>query len=420
MITPKVNPSFKISFRAIAGCSIALMTAFAALAPSGTGMPGGTAHAQAPATSNAPSPGSAPAPAGNTSPVGGPVAPSPGTDKMVVRTVNPSTEGLTNRPYETPGRTEPIESATVFTRATGIIKSRNFDIGDVVKAGDIIAVVDAPDIDRSVDAARAAVDVTIARAKNARDLSDRSNKLLQSKTVSVEEAEQRLGNALEADASVRQAKSALERLEEQQRFSVVHAPFDGVIAARNFDRGDRVRGDSATQEGWLYRIVRLDTLRFAINAAPDLALRLAQQKTVKVRFNEFPGQTFVAKVARSSRNFDTASGTMRVELQLENKDLSIPAGLTGTAAFDLPPMAGTFLVPTNTLIVREGKTTVATVDGGKVKYVDVSTGRNFGQSVEVTSTALAKDSSVIINPNALLRAGDAVEASPLIKMAGGK
>ncbi|PTY00022.1 efflux RND transporter periplasmic adaptor subunit [Verrucomicrobia bacterium LW23] len=336
---------------------------------------------------------------------------------MKVRTVSPATEGISSRPYETPGRTEPIESATVFTRATGIIKERNVDIGDQVKAGDVLAVVDAPDVDRAVDSARALVDASIARAQNARDLSDRSKKLLESRTVAVEEAVQRAGAATEADATVRQAQAALERALEQQRFSVVKAPFDGIISARNFDRGDRVRGDSATQEGWLYRIVKLDTLRFTISAAPDLALRLAREQTVKVRFNEFPGKSFLAKVSRSSRAFDVASGTMRVELQLENKDLAIPSGLTGTATFELAPLPGTFLLPTNTLIIKESKVTVATVADGKVKFVEVAPGRNFGLTVEVTSEALTKDAQVIINPNALLRAGDPVEASPMMKVA---
>ena len=218
--------------------------------------------------------------------------------------------------------------ATILTRATGIIRERRFEIGDVVKSDDALAIVDAPEIDRAVEAARANVEQAIARATNARSLSNRSSRLLKSEVVSEEESEQRQTAAVETAAAVRVAQAELARLEEQQRFSIVRAPFDGVISARNFDRGDHVRGDAASADGWLYQLERLDTLRFVINATPDLALRLARDNQATLHFGEFPGREFAARVAHSSRVFDTASGTMRMELLLENKDLAIPAGLT--------------------------------------------------------------------------------------------
>ncbi|AHF89417.1 RND transporter [Opitutaceae bacterium TAV5] len=335
-------------------------------------------------------------------------------NRTPVRTVAPSL-ATTSRLYEIPGRTEPYEAVSVYTRATGIVRERKFDIGDMVKAGDVLAVVDAPEIDRAVDSARAAVDQAIARAENARVLAKRSTSLLGSNAISLEESEQRTTTATEADAAVRASKAALARLEELQRFAIVRAPFDAVISARNFDRGDHVRGDSAATDGWLYRIARIDKLRFAINATPDIALRLSIGTEATVRFNELPGRTFPAQVARFSRVFDTASGTMRAELLLDNPDFILPAGLTGTAAFELPPSPGTFVVPTNTLLVESGKTTVAVVSEGKVAFQEVRPGRNFGPSVEVTSGSLAADTPVIVNPNAMLRAGDAVEALPMGK-----
>jgi len=191
----------------------------------------------------------------------------------------------------------------------------------------------------------------------------------------------------------------------------VRAPFDGTISARNFDCGDRVRGDSATSEGWLYKLVRLETLRFVVNATPDLALRLSTEAAAKVRFNELPGKVFTAKLARTSKTFDTASGTMRAEFLIDNKDLLLPAGLTGLAAFSLPPAPGTFIVPANTLILRQGNALAAVVREGKVAYVEVLPGRNFGVTIEVTSAALTPEAIVIVNPNALLREGDPVEVT---------
>jgi membrane fusion protein (multidrug efflux system) len=218
--------------------------------------------------------------------------------------------------------------------------------------------------------------------------------------------------SLEA-AAVRVAEAELARLVEQQRFSMVRAPFEGVISARNFDRGDHVGGGAGSVDDWLYRLSRLDTLRFVINGTPDLALRLRPEDQASVRFGEFPGREFPARVAHSSRVFDAASGTMRMELLLENKGLALPAGLTGSAAFKLGPAEGTFLVPANALVIRQGKTMVATAENGKVSFLDLRQGRNFGRDVEVISSRLSDTTPIILNPNAMLREGDSVNVAPL-------
>ncbi|MEO5915690.1 MAG: efflux RND transporter periplasmic adaptor subunit [Luteolibacter sp.] len=331
-------------------------------------------------------------------------------EKMTVRTVLPTVSTATSS-YELPGRTEPIEQATIFTRATGIVSERKYDIGDRVKAGEVLAVIATPEIDREVDAARAAVEQAASRAENARLAADRASNLLKTHAVSQEESEQRVSAAAETEAALRSAKADLARVEELQKFSTVTAPFNGTISAKNFDRGDRMRGDSSTAEGWLYRLSRLETLRFVISATPDLALRLSNESEASVRFTELPGRAFTAKLSRTSRVFDTASGTMRAEFLIENKDFVLPAGLTGLATFSLPPVAGTFLLPTNTLIVRQGKSMVATLKEGKVHYVEVLAGKNSGPTLEIISAALTPEAPVIVNPNALLREGDAVDVA---------
>lgn len=328
-----------------------------------------------------------------------------------VRTVKPAQSAPSAR-YQVPGRTEPIESATIFTRATGIINERKFEIGDAVQQGEVLATVSAPEVDRAVEAAAANVEQAKARASNATSLSNRSSRLLRSDVVSQEETEQRQSAAVESAAGVRVAEAELARLEEQQKFSTVRAPFQGVITARNFDRGDLVRGDSASVEGWLYQLARLDTLRFVIAATPDLALRLGKNAEVKVRFREFPGQDFSAKVAHASRVFDTGSGTMRVELLLENKDLKLPAGLTGSADFLVPPAPNTYTVPANTLLVREGRTYVVAAEENRVRFLEVEPGRNMGKDVEISSGQLSPGTLVILNPNAMLKEGDAITVAP--------
>ena len=333
-------------------------------------------------------------------------------DNASVSTMLPVTDTAPTN-FELPGRTEPLECATIFTRATGIVRERKFDIGDHVKAGEELAAIDVPDIDRAVEAARATVDQATSRAKTARRVGDRAAALLTAHAVSKEESETRLSVADESAAALQIAKAELARLEVLQNFATVRAPFDGTISARNFDRGDRMRGDSATAEGWLYKLVRLDALRFVINATPDLALRLSTQSAAKVRFTELPGRTFTAKLARTSQTFDTSTGTMRAEFLIANEDLLLPAGLTGLAVFSLPPAPGTFIVPANTLILRQGNALVAVVRDGRVSFLEVLPGKNSGVTIEITSAALTPEAPVIVNPNALLREGDPVEVTAI-------
>jgi RND family efflux transporter MFP subunit len=334
-------------------------------------------------------------------------------EATTVRTVvpAPATEART---FDLPGRTEPVEQARIFSRATGTVKERPVDIGDRVKEGDTLAVIDIPDIEREIEAAKASVDQAVARADIARSTSNRTAGLLDSQAVSKEEAEQRQASAAELEAAVRAAKAEVGRLEELRNFAVVKAPFQATIAARRIDRGDFVRGDSATTSEWMFHIVRLNQLRFAVGATPDVALRLTPETEATVKFAELPGRSFPAKVSRSSKLFDTATGTMRVELLLENADFALPSGLTGTVAFKLPPAPGTYLLPNNTLVLRDGKSFVSVVEDGKVKLIDVLTGRNLGPQMEVTSAALKAESQVIVSPNAMLRPGDPVTANPLV------
>ncbi len=341
------------------------------------------------------------------------IAAATAQEPATVRTIAPA-PAPGARSFELPGRTEPIEQARIFSRATGTVKERPVDIGDRVQEGDILAVIDIPEIDQELETAKAAVEQAVARAEIARRTAKRSAGLAEAKAVSKEESEQREASAAELEAAVRMTRAEVRRLEELQKFAVVRAPFRATVVARRIDRGDFVRGDSATTSEWAFHLARLNQLRFAVAATPDVALRLTPEAEASVRFPELPGKAFPAKVTRSSNFFDTASGTMRVELILDNADLALPAGLTGTVAFKLPPAAGTFLLPNNTLVLREGKSTIALVEDGKVKFIDVLPGRNLGPQMELTSAALKPDSQVIVSPNAMLKEGDPVTASPLV------
>jgi len=338
-------------------------------------------------------------------------AQQPAAAPPTVRTALPQPLAA-NDSVAAPGRTEPAESARIFTRATGIVRERRCDIGDRVEAGAVLAVIDVPELDQAVRAAAAQVEQARVRAAHTRAEADRAAPLVETKAMSREEADRRTADAAADAAALLVAEAEAARLRELQGFATVKAPFAGVVAARNVDRGDRVRGDAAGPEGWLYELVRLDELRFVLPAAPELALRLAEAPLPTVRFREFPGRSFAATAVRTSRVFDPTTGTMRVELRLANADLLLPAGLSGEATFSLPALPGGFLVPNNALLLRAGQPTLVVVRDGRIALLPVATGRTRGLQVEVAHAELTAATPVVVNPNAMLRPGDPVQVAP--------
>ena len=311
-------------------------------------------------------------------------------------------------PRRLPARTAPAEQATLYARATGILAERRADIGDRVRAGDVLAVLSAPEADRAVDRARAAVAQASARAELARANLRRTRALAEKKVLSAEESDIGEANAKTGEADLLAAEAELRRLEQLQSFQRVVAPFDGVVTERQFDRGELIQGDAASGGRWLFRLMRLDELRVLADAAPAAALGLRAGQAATVEFAELPGKKFPAAVSRIAGVIDPAAGTMRIELALPNADLAIPAGLNGTATIAPAASATTALrIPVNALLTRDGKPHVALVREGRVAFVPVTPGRNLGAKLEILS-GLREDSALILNPNALLQEGQTV------------
>lgn len=328
-----------------------------------------------------------------------------------VRTVEPLPAPATDS-VRLPARTAPEERADIYSRATGIVRERKVDIGDSVRAGDVLAILDAPEIDRQIERARAALETAKARADLANRALLRARTMSKERVIAAEALDEREAEARTSAAEVDGAAAELGRLETLRSFLTIRAPFDGVIAARRVDRGDHIAGDQFTPGDALFTIVRLDTLRVEIDAPPSSALRIAPNQTATVEFGELPGEKFPAKVSRASGIIDNRSGTMRVELEMPNPENRIPSGLTGTAFIQLPPdKIQRLLVPTNALVTREGAPHVAKVKDGRIAFAKVVRGKNLGNAVEVLD-GVSRGEQLVVSPNSLLREGDPVTVSP--------
>jgi multidrug efflux system membrane fusion protein len=336
----------------------------------------------------------------------------PGKDKKPparsVRVVRPdATVGTSTLTLA--GRTAPKEQALVSSRATGVVAERKVDIGDHVQAGDVLVVIEAPEVEQELQRARASVDQMKARLELARATLDRAESLVGKGHVSEQTVDERRATKMTADADLAAALAEVKRLEEVRSFQTIRAPFAGTVVARQVERGDKVSADASQQGGYLLRIADLDELRIEIDVPQSYSLQVVPGVEAKVSFAELPDQALTARVVRTSGLIDQISSTMRAELLMPNPGNRIPAGLSGQVTLDLGAPTGAVTVPTNTLITRDGRQMVATVDGeDRARLKPVTVARDLGERVVVTS-GLSVEDRVIISPNALLRAGDQVE-----------
>lgn len=312
-----------------------------------------------------------------------------------------------------PGRTAPAEEALLASRASGIIAERRVDIGDKVKAGDVLLTIEAPEVEQQLRRARAAIDQAQARLTLSQVTLERAENLVGQGHTSVQSVDERRAAKLGADADLVAAMAEVKRLEEVQSFQTVRAPFDGTIVARHVERGDKVSGEASQQGGYLLRIARLDPLRIEIDIPQSSSLMVKTGAPAKVAFAEVPDGNFTARVARVAGLIEQASSTMRAELLMPNPDGRIPAGLNGQVMIEVDGDKGSVTVPTNVLMTQGGRQVVAVVDGeSRIQLKPVRIARDLGERVVVAS-GLTIDDRVVVSPNALLRPNDQVEiASP--------
>jgi RND family efflux transporter MFP subunit len=311
-----------------------------------------------------------------------------------------------------PARTYPMEQTLIQSRATGIISERPVDIGDRVEQGQLLARVSAPEVEFQLESARAALRQAEAGATLAKNELERARALAPTRAIAAETIDLRAANLAQAEAEIAAAKAEISRLETLVGFQTITAPFPGIITGRQVDRGAHVRGDMAMDSQWLFQLSRMDELRVVVDATPEVALRVSPGSEAELVFPDLPAVNLKIKVVRRTNLIDSASGTMRLELVLPNPDFTIPAGLIGNARFTLAPLPGITLVPTNTLLTRQGKPHVFVVEEGKAREVAVVPGRNLGPKLEILS-GLTAGQPVVLSPNSLLQSGQTVAPEPI-------
>jgi RND family efflux transporter MFP subunit len=306
-----------------------------------------------------------------------------------------------------------MQETTIYARTNGYLKRWLVDIGDQVKAGQVLAEIESPEVDRELDQAHATLAQVRANRDLARVTSDRYAALLKDEAVSPQEVDEKHGVHEARKADYAAAEANLRRLEQMKSFERVVAPFSGTIVARNVDVGSLIQAGSASSSGWLFKLSQTDTIRVHA-AVPQSSMRMIKPgMTVDLVVPELGERVFPAKVMRSAGAFDSATRTMVVEMHVPNQGGPLLPGMYAQARINLVNAEPNMQVPINALMIGGDGTRVATVDtAGVIHIKPVKVGRDFGKEVEILA-GLADSDRVINNPRDSLLEGTKVRATEM-------
>jgi RND family efflux transporter MFP subunit len=337
-----------------------------------------------------------------------------------------------------PGNIEPLYTASVYARTEGYIEQRNVDIGSTVKAGQILAVISSPEVDQQLLQARATLaqseaslqqtnaalqqakaNTELARLTRERDLplgqehaisQQIVDEVVQAYTARVADVSAAEANILAAQANVTANRANVARLEQMRGFERVLAPFDGVITARNVERGDLVTTGGAAAGKPLFNIAQSSTLRLQVDVPQSEAVNIQNGQKASIVVKERLGREYTGTIVRSASSLDSAARTMLTEVQVDNRDGSLLPGMYAQVKFILTGQRTSLVIPTSSLVIDHSGMHVVTVQKDeKIHFASVVIGRDMGTQMEVLSGIQASD-ALVASPSDLLHEGQQVEA----------
>jgi RND family efflux transporter MFP subunit len=313
-----------------------------------------------------------------------------------VVTVKPSRTDL-GEELVLPGTVQAFIESPIYARTNGYLKAWYTDIGGAVKKGELLAEIEAPEVDHQLT--QAVADLATARANEA--LSQTTNarwkELLKTESVSQQDADEKAGDAAAKNAAAEAATANVSRLRELESFKRVIAPFDGIVTARNTDIGALINaGQSAGSE--LFRLADTRKLRIYVQVPEPYAAAAKPGLEADLSFSEQRGKAYTATVVRTSNALDPRLRTLQVELQLDNSEREVFPGAYAEVHFKLAGNARSLRLPAVTVLFRAPGLQVATVDAQQhIQLKSIVEGRDFGNTIEVLS-GLDADDAVVINP----------------------
>ena len=306
-----------------------------------------------------------------------------------------------------PGRLEAYYRAPIFARVSGYLKSWSADMGARVKAGQVIAEIEAPDLDQQLMQAKADLVSQQASAKLSAVTLERRKTLIPSNFVSMQEIDERTADLSNKNAAVNSSQANVDRLEALAGYKKITVPFDGVVTARNTDVGALINA-GGTQGPAMFIISDIKKLRLYVNVPQNYVPSIKLGAKAVITLPEYPNRTFAATVESSSQAVDIASGTTRMQLGLDNSSGELMPGAYANVRLALAGDSVPLHIPASALIFDQNGLRVATVGSDdKVLFKKVTIARDLGRNIELSS-GLTPDDRIIVTPPDGIADGDSV------------
>ena len=324
----------------------------------------------------------------------------------IVAVVTP-TLGANRSSLDLPGRLEAYSRAPIYARVSGFLKAWYVDIGMPVKAGQLLAEIEAPDLDQQLLQAKAALASAQAAETLATVTAQRWQQLGGSNAVAKQTVDEKTGDLTVKQALTRAAQANVDRLVVLSDFKRVTAPFDGIVTTRNTDVGALINADSSAGLA-LFVISDIQRLRVTVSVPQNFVPAVRLNTKVTVMVPEYPDRTYSGVVEASSRSVDAASGTTRMQLVVDNSAGDLMPGAFANTRIELLADRQALSIPAGALIFGQKGLQVATVDANsKVLLKQITIARDLGQVVEI-GTGLEREDRVIDSPPDGLADGDPV------------
>jgi RND family efflux transporter MFP subunit len=339
------------------------------------------------------------------------------TERQTVPTVA-VVHPLSEKPDEElvlPGTLQAYEESPIYARTSGYLVRWYKDIGSRVAEGELLATIDTPEIDQELNQTRAARQQIVAQLELAKISADRWESLRKTDSVSAQEADQQTSAYKQAQANLAAADANVKRLEQLEGFKKVYAPFSGVLTKRNVDPGALINAGAGAAGRELFDIARVDPLRVYTSVPQAYAPYIRVGAETIVTLQEFPGQKFRAKVARTAEAIDPNTRTLLTEVDVPNRDGRLLPGSFGEVHFAVGSNVNKVTVPVNAMLFRSQGPQVAVIGSdNKVQLRTINIGKDYGTSLEILGGVAAGD-QIVINPSDSLEDGQQVNIAPAVQ-----
>jgi RND family efflux transporter MFP subunit len=309
-----------------------------------------------------------------------------------------------------PGNIQSFITSPVYARTDGYLKKWYYDIGAHVKEGQLLAIIQSPEIDEQLAQAQSTLATAQANLELAQITKDRYQGLLAKHAVAQQDFDNANGTYAANKAIVDADMANVRHYAALVSFEKVYAPFDGVITARNTDIGDLINsGSNTSPKTNLFDIVQPRTLRVFVNVPEEYSQGVKPGQTAAdITLTEFPGRRFPGKLVRTAEAINGITRTLLVEVDVDNPSGTLLSGSYAEVHLQIPGQNSTFLIPVTSLVFRGQKLQVGVVKNGKVTVTDVTPGHDFGEQIEIVA-GLKADDQVVTNPPDSLVTGQEVK-----------